>query len=438
MKRNFPTFLSLITMILISGCSVISTGNQPEVRFTPTIKMESPTVTEIAAIIEPTATNVPELTAVVHPTAQPVPEVLPPASIPDPAGTGWKLIVGGMRRPVDLVHAGDGSGRLFVLEQAGVIQIIKDQQILPQSFLDIRDRVGSSGNEQGLLGIAFHPKFSENGYFFLDYTDYSGNTVISRFTAPPGDTSDHPVADPSSEVVLLRVDQPYANHNGGQLVFGPDGYLWIGLGDGGNQGDPNGNGQNPNVLLGKILRIDVDGGNPYAIPVDNPFATGGGSPEVWAIGLRNPWRFSFDRATGDLYIADVGQGKWEEIDYFASGTKSMPANFGWNIREGTHPYSGAAGNTELIDPVFEYGHDVGCSVTGGMVYRGKMLPQFAGVYLFGDYCSGTIWGLVHADGNWQAKVLFQTRYKIASFGEDQDGEIYLMDLNGGVYQLAPQ
>ncbi len=340
MKRNFPTFLSLIMVILINGCTVLPTGNQPGAALTPTIKLESPTVTEIAATANPTETKVPEPSIVVPPTEQPVTEALPPASIPDPAGTGWKLIVGGMRRPVDLVHAGDGSGRLFVLEQAGVIQIIKDQQVLPQSFLDIRDRVGSGGNEQGLLGIAFHPKFAENGYFFLDYTDYSGNTVISRFTTPPGDTSDHPVADPSSEVVLLRVDQPYANHNGGQLVFGPDGYLWIGLGDGGNQGDPNGNGQNPSALLGKILRIDVDGGSPYAIPVDNPYASGGGSPEVWAIGLRNPWRFSFDRATGDLYIADVGQGKWEEIDYFASGTKSTPANFGWNIREGTHPYSG--------------------------------------------------------------------------------------------------
>ncbi len=437
MKRNYSTFLSIMMLLIISGCSMFPIGDQTAVGPSTTLMLETLAETEIPTLAAPTETIESVSPTLISPTEQPVAEALPHASLPDPVGTGWELILGGMRRPVDLVHARDGSGRLFVLEQAGIIQVIKDQQVVAQPFLDIRDRVGSSGNEQGLLGIAFHPKFSENGYFYLNYTDYSGDTVISRFTAPLGESSDHPVADPSSELVLLRVDQPYANHNGGQLIFGPDGYLWIGLGDGGSQGDPNGNGQNPNALLGKILRIDVDGGDPYAIPVDNPYASGGGSPEVWAIGLRNPWRFSFDHATGDLYIADVGQGKWEEIDFYASGPQLTPPNYGWNIREGNHTYSGGVANTELIDPVFEYGHDVGCSVTGGMVYRGKALPQFTGVYLFGDYCSGTIWGLVQNDGNWQTKELFQTPYKIASFGEDQDGEIYLMDLNGGVYQLAP-
>jgi glucose/arabinose dehydrogenase len=210
------------------------------------------------------------------------------------------------------------------------------------------------------------------------------------------------------------------------------------MGDGGSQGDPNNNGQSSQTLLGKLLRIDVDHGSPYAIPADNPYAAGGGLPEIWAIGLRNPWRFSFDKLTGDMYIGDVGQDLWEEIDYLPSGFKSMPVNFGWSRREGTHPYKDAAGadTSGLTGPVFDYGRNLGCSVIGGFVYRGTNLPEFQGVYLFGDYCSGNIMGLIHKSGNtWESKVLFNSPYKISSFEEDQNGEIYLVDLNGGIYRL---
>jgi glucose/arabinose dehydrogenase len=367
------------------------------------------------------------------PTETPKP---PTAVLPDPAGYQWQLFISGLSRPVDLSGPQEVPG-IFVLEQAGVIRMIQDGVILPEPFLDIRDRVGSGGNEQGLLGIAFHPQFIENGYFYVNYTDKQGNTVIARFSAIQ-ENNPNLKADPASESILLQVDQPYANHNGGQMVFGPDGYLWIGLGDGGGQGDPNGNSQSNQTLLGKILRIDVDHESPYVIPPDNPYANGGGLPEIWAIGLRNPWRFSFDRLTGDLFIGDVGQNSLEEIDHLPAGYVSKPVNFGWNRREGSHPYSDQANAdiTGLIDPIFDYGHDSGCSVTGGFVYRGKDLPDFQGVYLFGDYCSGLIWGSVpNGENSWDTKILFSTGYRISSFGEDQNGELYLLDLNGSIYRL---
>ncbi len=430
MKPLLQIGILLVGLIVLTSC--VETP-QPATLVTDMPTLTQPT--KQAIVSDPTATQAPIPTPLAD---TPTPEEPAPATIPDPVGTGWTLVVNGLSNPVDLTHAGDGSGRLFILEQEGVVRVIRDQTLQSEPFLDIRDRVGSGGNEQGLLGIAFHPKFQENGYFYINYTDKSGDTVIARYNAPAGENADHPVADPASERILLWVDQPRSNHNGGQVLFGPDGYLWIGLGDGGGGGDPERNGQNPNSLLGKLLRIDVDGGDPYAIPGDNPYAAGGGLPEIWAIGLRNPWRFTFDRVTGGLYIADVGQQEWEEVNYLSAGSPSAPVNFGWNVREGAHPYSESMGAVGLIDPVFEYGHAEGCSITGGMVYRGKALPQYAGVYLFGDYCSGTIWGLVQQDANWVAKVLFQTNYQIASFGEDPDGEIYLLDLNGGVYRLAAQ
>lgn len=359
------------------------------------------------------------------------------ASLPDPAGYQWQMFISGLRRPVDLAGPKDVPGKLFALEQAGVIRIIQDGVLLPEPFLDIRDRVGSGGNEQGLLGIAFHPQFIKNGYFYVNYTDKQGNTVIAKFSAIL-DGNPNLKADLASESILLQVDQPYANHNGGQMVFGPDGYLWIGLGDGGGQGDPNGNSQSSQTLLGKILRIDVDNASPYVIPPDNPYANGGGLPEIWAIGLRNPWRFSFDRLTGDLFIGDVGQNSLEEIDHLPVGYVSKPVNFGWNKREGSHPYTDQANanTTGLTEPIFDYGHDLGCSVTGGFVYRGVDLPDLQGVYIFGDYCSGLIWGSVPKDQNsWDTRILFSTAYRIASFGEDQNGEIYLLDLNGSIYRL---
>jgi len=364
------------------------------------------------------------LTATTPPTRQ--------VEFPDPAGYQWRLVSGGLNSPVGLANAGDGSQRLFVLEQPGVIRILREGALLPDPFLDISNQVGCCG-ERGLLGLAFHPNYEQNGFFYLNYTDLNGDTVISRFSV----SSDPDRADPASETLVLGVPQPYPNHNGGSMAFGPDGYLYLGLGDGGSGGDPQGNGQNPDVLLGKLLRLDMDSGEPYAIPADNPYAAGGGAAEVWASGLRNPWRFSFDRLTGDLYIGDVGQSSWEEIDFSPAGSPGG-VNFGWNFREGTHPYSDTAppAGLELIDPVVEYGHDQGITVIGGYVYRGERLPAWQGIYLYGDYGSGLIWGLFRdSSGVWQNTLLFQTGSTITSFGEDEQGEVYLVDHMGILFRL---
>jgi glucose/arabinose dehydrogenase len=281
--------------------------------------------------------------------------------------------------------------------------------------------------------LAFHPKFRENGFFYVNYTDTNGNTVIARFQAKP--TANQ--CDNTTQYILLSVHQPYQNHNGGGMLFGVDGDLYLGLGDGGSAGDPQGNGQSLDTLLGKILRIDVNGTPPYGIPVDNPFI-GKGKPEIWAYGLRNPWRFDFDPLTHDLYIGDVGQDAWEEIDFLPAGSRGG-ANFGWNYQEGKHAYRGnPPANQQLIDPVYEYSHaEGGCSVTGGVVYRGQALPAWQGIYVFGDYCSGKVWGLLRdASGNWQGKVLFDTNYAITSFGRDEGGEIYLVDQRGTIERLA--
>ena len=346
-------------------------------------------------------------------------------AFPNADGFQWVPVASGFLRPVDIQNAGDGSGRLFVVEQSGRILIVKDGRALPTPFLNIIDEVGSSGNEQGLLGLAFHPRYMENGLFFVNYTDRSGNTVIVRFKV----SADPDVADPASETRLLYVQQPFENHNGGGLAFGPDGYLYAGLGDGGSGGDPLGNGQNTSVLLGKILRLDVNLGDPYAIPAGNPFGS-----EVWAYGLRNPWRFSFDRATGDLWIGDVGQGDWEEVDFLPAGFPSG-ANLGWNYMEGNHPFQGMA-PMGLVSPVAEYDHTEGrCSVTGGYVYRGADLPEWRGVYFFGDYCTGTVWGVIRSGSGWQTQVLFQTGLRISSFGVDEAGELYVADLQGSILRL---
>ncbi len=355
-------------------------------------------------------------------------------NIPDPANFAWNPFASGFTRPTYLATLPDGSDRLFVLEQSGDIRIIQKGQVLAGPFLDIHDRVGMNGNEQGLLGMVFHPQYAQNGYFYLDYTDQNSNTVIARFKV----SSNPNQADKNSEKVLLRIQQPFPNHKGGQLAFGPDGFLYIGMGDGGSQGDPHDNGQNRNVLLAKILRIDVDHGDPYAIPAGNPFAQGGGRPEIWAYGLRNPWRFSFDSQTGDLYIADVGQDKWEEVDFQPAGSKGGQ-NYGWSYREGFHPYKGnPPSGVKFIDPVVEYGHDQGCAIIGGYVYRGKNLPGWQGVYFYGDDCSGNIWGLLHkSDGTWTSKLLYQTSAAVSSFGQDENGELYMLDLTRGqVFQFG--
>ncbi|HEX9370928.1 MAG TPA: PQQ-dependent sugar dehydrogenase [Roseiflexaceae bacterium] len=358
----------------------------------------------------------------------------PQASGDPNAGIDLRLVSDDVRQPDFVTHADDGSGRLFVVEKGGTIAILRDGKRAAKPFLDITTLVNSSGSEQGLLGLAFHPDYKQNGRFFVYYTAQNGDNTLARYQV----SGDPDAADPNSGVVLFAVPDPAPNHNGGMLAFGPDGYLYVGLGDGGSAGDPWGNAQNRGVLLGKLLRLDVDKGDPYAIPPDNPWAAGGDARgEVWAYGLRNPWRFSFDRATGDLYIADVGQYKYEEIDFQPAGAKGG-LNYGWNVREGLHCYRDQSCSSEgFVDPIYEYTHDSGCSVTGGYVYRGASFPRLQGTYFFSDYCSGTIWSLRQsAPGQWQQRELLQSRLGVSSFGEDQAGELYVTDLGGGVYQVV--
>jgi glucose/arabinose dehydrogenase len=282
--------------------------------------------------------------------------------------------------------------------------------------------VSEAGNEMGLLGLAFHPDYETNGYFYVNYTGADGNTRISRFQASGNS------ADKNSETYLLIIEQPYQNHNGGALAFGPDGNLYAGLGDGGSAGDPQKNGQNTKSLLGKILRLDVANGDPYAIPADNPFGN-----EVWAYGLRNPWRISFDRLTGDLWIGDVGQNQWEEVDYLPKSWGSG-ANFGWSVMEGSHAYDSEP-QSGMALPAAEYSHaEGGCSITGGYVYRGA-IPEWNGIYFYGDYCSGKIWGLTLVDGLWKSQLLFETGTTITTFGLDESGEIYFASDNGTIYHF---
>ncbi len=348
-----------------------------------------------------------------------------------------KEIAHGLKSPVHITHAGDGSGRLFVVEQAGMIRIIDHGKLLSQPFLDIRERV-NSGGEKGLLGIAFHPRYKDNGLFYVDYTTQQKglHTIIAEYKRGNGNQ-----ADPGSERLLLKIKQPYGNHNGGQLAFGPDGYLYIGMGDGGSANDPFDNGQNTQTLLGKLLRIDVDrrdGTRAYAIPADNPFV---GTPnhreEIWAFGLRNPWRFSFDAETGVLYLADVGQDEYEEIDVIKKG-----GNYGWNIMEGPICTPGVSTNCNksgLELPILSYPHPDGFSITGGFVYRGEAIPKLCGVYVYGDYVTQRIWGLRY-DGHkvTQQQLLLKTRHAVSSFGEDEARELYLADYSHGkVIKIVP-
>ena len=386
----------------------------------------SPTVTPLAAR-PPTAVPTVQTDSQPQPdtaTTAPTQSLLPTVSeFPNPNNYEWRLIASGLNRPVDVQSALDGSGRLFIIEKYGVIRVYENGQLLEQPFLNIDDRVNDDSNEMGLLGLAFHPDYEQNGFFYVNYTGTGGNTFISRFQASGN------VANAGSESILLKINQPYPNHNGGAVVFGPDGYLYLGLGDGGAGGDPHKNGQDTTSLLGKILRIDVNSGDPYSIPSDNPFGN-----EVWAYGLRNPWRISFDRSTGDLWIGDVGQGDWEEIDYLPAGSPGG-ANFGWSIMEGNHGYDGQA-QPGLLLPVAEYSHSSGgCSVTGGVVYRGSM-TEWNGIYFYGDYCSGYVWGLILSEGQWLSQILFETNLRITSFGQDESGEIFFASDAGGVYVLT--
>ena len=397
-----------------TGGEGTGSGLQPEVRDTG----EAPPTPDFAPTI----------------TAQHVP--LSPQRIEQIfTGTGIEL-------PVLLTHAGDQSGRIFVMSQLGKIIVFQPSGTEATNltvFLDLRDRV-TVRSEQGMIGLAFDPSFSNNGYFYLHYSvDPPRRGVISRFALDPTDGSQ---GDLESELVLLEVAQPFINHNGGMLAFGPDGYLYVGLGDGGGGGDRFGNAQNPRTLLGSVLRIDVREATAekrYAIPPDNPFASGqNGRPEVWAYGLRNPWRFSFDRSTGDLWLADVGQNAWEEVDIITSG-----GNYGWNVMEANRCYPLNDLSCErdgLIGPVVDYTHAEGCAVTGGYVYRGARLPALDGTYIYGDFCSGKLWG-VRYDGNnvTEHALLAETKLALSSFGEDESGEIYLLDHGaGGIYRLVSE
>jgi len=336
----------------------------------------------------------------------------------------------GLKSPVSIVNAGDS--RLFVAEQRGFIRIVNSSgTLIAQPFLNIADRV-VYGGERGLLGIAFHPNYSTNGYFYVNYIGKGDSTHISRFTVSPGDSD---VADPKSELKLMTIFQPYQNHNGGDLKFGPDGYLYIGMGDGGSGGDPGNRAQNPKELLGKMLRIDVDHGNPYAIPITNPFYNSTTTKgEIWALGLRNPWRFSFDRFTGDLWIADVGQNAIEEIDFQPANSKGGE-NYGWRCYEGNQLYSTAGGCsllTSSVFPVFTYPQGVECSVTGGFVFRGSAASPFYGRYFFTDYCADKIWTLNKLAGIWIREDFGHfPGNNFSTFGEDTNGQLYVAGITSG-------
>lgn len=340
-------------------------------------------------------------------------------------------------RPLAIANAADGSGRLFVAEQGGAIYIVSGGSVSASPFLYISSQV-SGGGEQGLLGLAFHPDYPTDGRVFVDYTDLAGDTVVSSFQVDPG-TPD--VVVPGSEVVVLTVDQPYANHNGGAINFGPDGYLYVALGDGGSGGDPGNRAQDLDSLLGKILRIDVDnptGGMNYGIPGSNPFAgQAGRRGEIWLYGLRNPFRFSFDRTTGDLWLGDVGQLDWEEVDVARAGVGGL--NFGWRVMEGAHCYSPSSGcsTAGLVLPVVEYGHEFGCAVIGGNVYRGSASPLLRGGYVFSDECTGLTWAVSATGSGAQALVqVADASAGIAGYGEDEAGELYAADLGGQIYRIS--
>ena len=436
-----PLALSLVALaaFLLPACAQTPT-EPPSPAAEPSPARQAPPPTQPQEELVPVAEPSPTAAEASGPAPPPAPEEPPPVeALPlalvelEPAFPGIEL-----DRMVLLTHAGDDTGRLFVVLQPGRIVVFENDPAVESThtFLDIRERVSDAGNEEGLLGLAFDPAYVENGYFYVYYSAARPRrSVISRFSVSPGDPNR---ADPGSELVFMEVEQPYSNHNGGHLVFGPDGMLYVGLGDGGAAGDPQGNGQDTSTLLGSILRIDVsrlDDLGTYEVPDDNPLAGSGGTArgEIWAYGLRNPWRFSFDRETGTLWAADVGQNLYEEIDIIRPGL-----NYGWNVMEGSHCFRQQGCDAQgLTMPVAEYGRDGGCSVTGGHVYRGRRIPSLYGAYLYGDFCSGKIWALRH-DGAavTEHMEIADTGLSISSFGEDPSGEVYVLTFEGVIYRFA--
>jgi len=373
--------------------------------------------------------------------------IIPLKSVQSATPLTTELVASGLDRPVYICSAPGDSSRLFIVEQFNArILVLKGGTVQSTPFLDIDSLVSTDANERGLLGLVFHPDYQSNGFFYVNYTDLSGNTEVARFSV----SANPDVADPDTRQTIITYAQPFSNHNAGMLAFGPgDGYLYIAAGDGGSGGDPGNRAQSGNILLGKILRIDVDGGTPYAIPPDNPFVDSASYlDEIWALGVRNPWRFTFDRATGDMYIADVGQNAWEEIDF--QPASSGGENYGWRCYEGNHVYNSldCGPSTDYIFPIHEYNHDNGnCSVTGGYVYRGCAVPDLDGTYFFADFCSGSIWSFRY-DGSTMTDFTDRTAElyppgsatigTIASFGEDINGELYIVDLAGGeIFKIIP-
>lgn len=412
----------LLTVLM--GTSLAACGTPPDEPATPTPPPATPSPSPSPASAAPTS----------H---APTPSATPsgtPAIADDPPPLALEPVVSGLSSPISIAPVPDG--RLLVNERGGRVVVVDPGTDELETALDIGDRVLGQG-EQGLLGLALHPDWPEDATVIVHYTDRQERTTLSRFETASVEPL---VIDPASEAVLLRLDQPFPNHNGGQVAFGPDGFLYVGLGDGGSGGDPMGNGQDPGTLLGTILRIDVDGADdprPYAVPADNPFVEGGGAPEVVLYGLRNPWRFSFDRATGDLWIADVGQNAYEEVNR-VDPAADAGGNLGWNVLEASRCYADAGCSSEgFIGPVSEYGRDQGCSVTGGHVYRGEAIDGLAGWYLFGDHCTGTVFGIrSDVDELTAPRPLLETDAAITSFGEDAAGELYLADLGGTVYRIS--
>jgi glucose/arabinose dehydrogenase len=357
----------------------------------------------------------------------------------DPTRITLTPVVGGLSQPVQITNAADDSGRLFIVERVGVIRVIHNDSLSGTPFLDMHSIVNSSSGEQGLLGLAFHPNYVSNGYFYTLHTNLSGSLVLSRFTVSPPSSNQVNINSRAEMLVIPHPD--YANHNGGTLVFGPDHYLYWSTGDGGGAGDPNNNAQNLSSLLGKILRLDVDSAFPYVIPPTNPFYNNPNTSirkEIWAYGLRNPWRISFDRTTGDLYIGDVGQSAQEEIDVESAGSAGG-INYGWNVMEGSICYNATTCNqSNKTLPVAEYTHSLGCSVTGGYIYRGSNYPTLKGHYFYGDFCSGRLFDLYHSQPTgWVSAQLLDTTYGISTFGENESGELFLADYNQGeIYQIT--